>query len=257
MSIFGVIFVLGTITIANSTFAQNITDDMDVKTPFSDNNLVVNSTITNITDIGKTLSGDSEGYSILPIPTDPPRKTIIDSNTSAEINSLTGSQNLSISPANTCTTLDGTSSNDIGLNQQTPCTVSLSNAVKDMEIDIDYEKIQNDDSDDIKVFSRQNQQPDTFVLNPGEFLVFSRNGGEDYDNLNIFLVDGNVGDGQLLGLDQNSFARIVLDHFAFANTDIFMIPNIEDSNSVWKLVANYENNEELESYFIADSVIID
>ncbi|CAN5712665.1 hypothetical protein BH23THE1_BH23THE1_34250 [soil metagenome] len=132
MSIFGVIFVLGTIAIANSTFAQHITDDMDVETPLQDNNLVVNNTITNITDIGKTLSSDSEGYSILPIPTGPPRKIIIDSNTSAEINSLTGSQNLSISPTNTCTTLDGTSSDDVGLNHQTPCTVSLSNAAKDM-----------------------------------------------------------------------------------------------------------------------------
>jgi hypothetical protein len=95
------------------------------------------------------------------------------------------------------------------------------------------------------------------VLEPGEIFVFSREGGEDYDDLDIYLVDGNIENGNIIGIDSSEFARVFLDHFKFNNTDFFMIPNLDDGFSTWKLVIGYENNEELVSFFIADNVTIE
>lgn len=95
------------------------------------------------------------------------------------------------------------------------------------------------------------------ILQPGEIFVFSRDGGEDYDDLVIYLVDQNVENGKIISVDSNDFARISLDHFIVMNTDFFIVPNIDDGFSSWKLVVGYENNDELVSYFIADNVTIE
>ena len=156
-----------------------------------------------------------------------------------------------------CNTLDGTSSGFLGINGQTPCTVTLSNNEKEIKIDFDYEIIENDDTNDITEYYNNLQQPNNVVLEPGEIFVFSRDGGEDYDDLDIFLVDSNVENGNIIGVDSNGFARVFLDHFKAFNTDFFIVPNLDDGFSTWKMVIGYENNDELVSFFIADNVTID
>ena len=156
-----------------------------------------------------------------------------------------------------CNTLDGTSSEFLGINGQTPCTVTLSNNEKEIKIDFDYEIIENDDTNDITEYYNNMQQPNNVVLEPGEIFVFSRDGGEDYDNLDIFLVDSNVENGNIIGVDSNGFARVFLDHFKAFNTDFFIVPNLDDGFSTWKMVIGYENNDELVSFFIADNVTIE
>ena len=156
-----------------------------------------------------------------------------------------------------CNTLDGTSSEFLGINGQTPCTVTLSNNDKEVKIDFDYEIIENDDTNDITEYYNNIQQPNTVVLNPGEIFVFSREGGEDYDDLDIFLVDSNVENGNIVGVDSNEFARVFLDHFESFNTDFLVVPNLDDGFSTWKMVIGYENNDELVSFFIADNVTIE
>jgi hypothetical protein len=156
-----------------------------------------------------------------------------------------------------CNTLDGTSSEFLGINGQTPCTVTLSNNEKEIKIDFDYEIIENDDTNDITEYYNNMQQPNNVVLEPGEIFVFSRDGGEDYDDLDIFLVDSNVENGNIIGVDSNGFARVFLDHFKAFNTDFFIVPNLDDGFSTWKMVIGYENNDELVSFFIADNVTIE
>jgi len=156
-----------------------------------------------------------------------------------------------------CNTLDGTSSEFLGINGQTPCLVTLSNNEKEIKIDFDYEIIENDDTNDITEYYNNMQQPNNVVLEPGEIFVFSRDGGEDYDDLDIFLVDSNVENGNIIGVDSNGFARVFLDHFKAFNTDFFIVPNLDDGFSTWKMVIGYENNDELVSFFIADNVTIE
>ena len=156
-----------------------------------------------------------------------------------------------------CNTIDGTSSEFLGINGQTPCTVTLSNNDKEIRIDFDYEIIENDDTNDITAYYNNLQQPNNVVLEPGEIFVFSREGGEDYDDLDIFLVDSNVENENIIGVDSNEFARVFLDHFKFFNTDFFIVPNLDDGFSTWKMVIGYENNDELVSFFIADNVTIE
>ena len=156
-----------------------------------------------------------------------------------------------------CNTIDGTSSEFLGINGQTPCTVTLSNNDKEIRIDFDYEIIENDDTNDITAYYNNLQQPNNVVLEPGEIFVFSREGGEDYDDLDIFLVGRNVENGNIIGVDSNEFARVFLDHFKFFNTDFFIVPNLDDGFSTWKMVIGYENNDELVSFFIVDNVTIE
>ena len=156
-----------------------------------------------------------------------------------------------------CNMIDGTSSEFLGINGQTPCTVTLSNNDKEIRIDFDYEIIENDDTNDITAYYNNLQQPNNVVLEPGEIFVFSREGGEDYDDLDIFLVDSNVENGNIIGVDSNEFARVFLDHFKFFNTDFFIVPNLDDGFSTWKMVTGYENNDELVSFFIAYNVTIE
>ena len=156
-----------------------------------------------------------------------------------------------------CNTLGGTNSDFLGINEQTPMHVTLSNNNKEIIIDFDYEIIENDDTNDITEYYNNLQQPNNVVLEPGEIFAFSREGGEDFDDLDIYLVDSNIENGNIIGIDSNEFARVFLDNFKFNNTDFFMIPNLYDGFSTWKLVIGYENNEELVSFFIADNVTIE
>ncbi len=66
-----------------------------------------------------------------------------------------------------------------------------------------------------------------------------------------------MGTGKIINVDSNNFAKIILDHFVFMNTDFLTVPNIDDGFPSWKLIIIYENNDELVSYFIADNVIIE
>ena len=95
------------------------------------------------------------------------------------------------------------------------------------------------------------------ILQPGEIFVFSRNGGEDYDNLEVYLVDQNLGTGKIINVYSNNFAKIILDHFVCMNADFLTVPNIDDGFSSWKLIIVYENNDELVSYFIPDNITIE
>ena len=101
------------------------------------------------------------------------------------------------------------------------------------------------------------QEPNNIILNPGEIFVFSRNGGENYDRLDIYLVDQNVENGNIIDIDSSNVARVFLDHINYLNTDFFIVPEFDDGFSAWKLVGGYENNDELVSFFIADNITIE
>ena len=51
------------------------------------------------------------------------------------------------------------------------------------------------------------QLPNNLILQPREIFVFSRNGGEDYDNLEVYLVDDNLGTGKIINVDSNNLQR--------------------------------------------------
>jgi hypothetical protein len=118
-------------------------------------------------------------------------------------------------------------------------------------------KSQNDDTNSIDEYYNYLQLPNNLTLQPGEIFVFSKEGGEDYDNLEVYLVDQNLGTGKIINVDSNNFAKIILDHLVFMNTDFLTVPNIDDGFSSWKLIIVYENNNELVLYFKAYNVTIE
>ena len=221
----------------------------------------INSNLTNLVlNNSDSTNNNSKPASIIPL-NENQRHIQIDENVLQSLASNKSIGNISSfsneSEVVVCNTLDGTSSEFLGINGQTPCTVTLSNNEKEIKIDFDYEIIENDDTNDITEYYNNMQQPNNVVLEPGEIFVFSRDGGEDYDDLDIFLVDSNVENGNIIGVDSNGFARVFLDHFKAFNTDFFIVPNLDDGFSTWKMVIGYENNDELVSFFIADNVTIE
>ncbi|HKO66000.1 MAG TPA: hypothetical protein VJU13_12420 [Candidatus Nitrosocosmicus sp.] len=221
----------------------------------------INSNLTNLVlNNSDSTNNNSKPASIIPL-NENQRHIQIDENVLQSLASNKSIGNISSfsneSEVVVCNTLDGTRSEFLGINGQTPCTVTLSNNEKEIKIDFDYEIIENDDTNDITEYYNNMQQPNNVVLEPGEIFVFSRDGGEDYDDLDIFLVDSNVENGNIIGVDSNGFARVFLDHFKAFNTDFFIVPNLNDGFSTWKMVIGYENNDELVSFFIADNVTIE
>lgn len=221
----------------------------------------INSNLTNLVlNYSESTNNNSKLASIIPL-NENQRHIQIDENVLQSLASNKSIGNISSfsneSEVVVCNTLDGTSSEFLGINGQTPCTVTLSNNEKEIKIDFDYEIIENDDTNDITEYYNNMQQPNNVVLEPGEIFVFSRDGGEDYDDLDIYLVDSNVENGNIIGVDSNEFARVFLDHFNAVNTDFFIVPNLDDGFSTWKMVIGYENNDELVSFFIADNVTIE
>ncbi len=83
------------------------------------------------------------------------------------------------------TTSDGTNSNLLRINKQTRCLVSLSNNNKEIITDLDYQITENDDTNSIDESYDYLQLPNNLILQPGEIFVFSKEGGEDYDNLEV------------------------------------------------------------------------
>ena len=221
----------------------------------------INSNLTNLVlNNSDSTNNNSKLTSIIPL-NENQRHIQIDENVLQSLASNKSIGNISSfsneSEVVVCNTLDGTSSEFLGINGQTPCTVTLSNNEKEIKIDFDYEIIENDDTNDITEYYNNMQQPNNVVLEPGEIFVFSRDGGEDYDDLDIFLVDSNVENGNIIGVNSNEFARVFLDHFNALNTDFFIVPNLDDGFSTWKMVIGYENNDELVSFFIAENVTIE
>ncbi len=66
-----------------------------------------------------------------------------------------------------------------------------------------------------------------------------------------------MGTGKIINVGSNNFAKIILDHFVFMNTDFLTVPNIDDGFPSWKLIIIYENNDGLVSYFIAENIRIE
>ena len=80
-------------------------------------------------------------------------------------------------------------------------------------------------------------------------ICFFKVGGEDYDDLDIYLVVSNVVNGHIISTISNDFAKILFDHFIFMNTDFLIVPDIDDGFSSWRTIVGYETNDELVSYF--------
>lgn len=200
-----------------------------------------------------------QGNSLEIVPTDGNERTILVNSAvigniskgNVTIDNISTSDNLI-----TCNTLYGSESNFLGLLEDTPCTLILSTYDQNIMVDFDFQIIQNDDTNDITQFYSSAQSPENVTMSPGEIFSISRIGGIPYDDLNIYLIDDSIGDGQIIGLDNSNFVRINLDHFKLYNTDYFAVPNIYDYDSDWKLVIAYASNEELRSYFILDGVKI-
>lgn len=107
------------------------------------------------------------------------------------ISNITLGNTPSIPLGSFCTTLDGTSSGSLGINEQTPYTVTFSNNNKQFHIDFDYQVIENDDTNSIEEYCNGIQQPNNLILQRDEMLVFSKEGGEAYDDSDIYLVEKN------------------------------------------------------------------
>lgn len=247
---------------SKATHATNLASMNNNLTGFDTLQMNLNNRISNNSDsINSDSISSNKLVSIVPL-NENQRPVQIDSKLLKSLESNKTLGNLSSilndgDPSGTCYILNGNISDYFGIDEQTPCTVTLSNNNKTISIDFDYEVILNDDTNRISKDTHNYQQPSNVVLQPGELFVFSRTGGEDYDGLDVYLVDSNVEDGNIIDLDSNEFARVFLDHFKSSGTDFFMVPTIDDGFSTWKLVIKYENNDELESYFIADNVSIE
>ena len=155
-----------------------------------------------------------------------------------------------------CNTLYGSVSEFLGILQETPCTIILSNIDKEIKVDFDIQIIKNDDTHDITEFYNHAQEPENITLTPGEVFVMSRVGGDSYDSLNVYLIDHSIGIGQIIGLGSSDFVRISMDRITLYDNDYFVVPNIYDYDSDWDLVIAYSSNDELVSYFIADNIKI-
>ncbi len=107
--------------------------------------------------------------------------------------------NITNNPSGTpWTTIDGTCSNSLGIIEQTPFIVTSLNNNREINIDFDYQIVENDDTNSIEKYYNILQQPSDLILQPGEILVFSKDGDEDYDNLDIYLVDQNIGNSKII-----------------------------------------------------------
>lgn len=112
------------------------------------------------------------------------------------------------------------------INEQTPCTVSLSNN-KEIIIDFDYQVLENDGTIRIDEYYNYLQLLNNLNLQPREIFVFSKDGGGYYDNLNVYLIDQNLGTDKIINVGSNNFSKIILDHFIFMNTNFLTVPNID------------------------------
>ena len=107
--------------------------------------------------------------------------------------------NITNNPSGTpWTTIDGTCSNSLGIIEQTPFIVTSLNNNREINIDFDYQIVENDDTNSIEEYYNILQQPSDLILQPGEILVFSKDGDEDYDSLDIYLVDQNIGNSKII-----------------------------------------------------------
>jgi hypothetical protein len=134
--------------------------------------------------------------------------------------------NIRGNPQSLYTTIDGISSNSLGINDQTPCTVSLSYN-KEIIIDFDYQVLENDGTIRIDEYYNYLQLLNNLNLQPREIFVFSNDGGGYYDNLNVYLIDQNLGTDKIINVGSNNFSKIILDHFIFMNTNFLTVPNID------------------------------
>ncbi len=107
--------------------------------------------------------------------------------------------NITNNPSGTpWTTIDGTCSNSLGIIEHTPFIVTSLNNNREINIDFDYQIVENDDINSIEEYYNILQQPSDLILQPGEILVFSKDGDEDYDSLDIYLVDQNIGNSKII-----------------------------------------------------------
>ena len=119
--------------------------------------------------------------------------------------------NITNNPSGTpWTTIDGTCSNSLGIIEQTPFIVTSLNNNREINIDFDYQIVENDDTNSIEEYYNILQQPSDLILQPGEILVFSKDGDEDYDSLDIYLVDQNIGNSKIIRVDSNNLAKDIL-----------------------------------------------
>ncbi len=143
-----------------------------------------------------------------------------------------------------------------------PCMFTLYSGNYTINVPINFELIENDDNDSIKHvtnYGNLNDNLTSLILSKNELFSMIKIGGNlpfDIFSLKIYMIPHDTENGKIIGIDNKSFNKIFLQPYEKSNGVYFNIPSIF-SYSEWKIVIEYEINDEVEGFYISPNFKID
>ena len=137
-----------------------------------------------------------------------------------------------------------------------PCIFNISSENQTINIPINFEIIENDDNDSINYVTNYGNlynNVTTVTLSQNEKFHMNKIGGNlpfDIFSLNIYMIPSNTENGKIIGIDDKSFNKIILQPYEELGEVYFKIPIIS-SYSMWKIIIEYEINDEVEGFYIS------
>lgn len=143
-----------------------------------------------------------------------------------------------------------------------PCMFNISSVNNTLTIPISFEIIENDDYDTINRVTNYgdlNMNLTQFMLSTNETFHIVKIGGNlsfDIFGLDIYMIPYNIDIGKIIGIDEKSFNKIILETYEQEGKIYFKIPNIFTHDSLWKIVVEYEINDEVEGFYFTPNFVI-
>lgn len=143
-----------------------------------------------------------------------------------------------------------------------PCMFNISSVNNTLTIPINFEIIQNDDYDAINQVTNYgdlNKNLTQLTVSKNEIFHLIKIGGNlpfDIFGLDIYMIPYNVENGKIIGIDEKSFNKIILETYEQEGEIYFKIPNIFTRDSLWKIVVEYEINDEVEGFYFTPNFVI-
>lgn len=137
-----------------------------------------------------------------------------------------------------------------------PCIFNISSENQTINIPINFEIIENDDNDSINYVTNYGNlynNVTAVTLSQNEKFHMNKIGGNlpfDIFSLNIYMIPSDTENGKIIGIDDKSFNKIILQPYEESGQVYFKIPIIS-SYSMWKIVIEYEINDEVEGFYIS------
>jgi len=139
---------------------------------------------------------------------------------------------------------------------------NISSVNNTLTILINFEIIQNDDYDTINQVTNYgdlNKNLTQLTVSKNEIFHLIKIGGNlpfDIFGLDIYMIPYNVENGKIIGIDEKSFNKIILETYEQEGEIYFKIPNIFTHDSLWKIVVEYEINDEVEGFYFTPNFVI-